>query len=519
MSIFSHTERVVTPRSFFKLQQSVRTTYNFGKIYPCHISEMVPGDTFDIYAFTEVNAQPMTAPSKTPIKLEQLFFFVPYRILDENFTDSFSGGETAETFNADYSFPHWHPTTGKHGVGSLWDYFGFPINLNSSGTAGQEVTPYFVSGTDNDIDLCPIDYPRRAYNLIWNEYFRDENVMDKVDIETNEDLLYASWRKDYFTSCLLDQQKGVAPSLGLSGIGPVNFTGGPTTPLANYSLGASTKGLGTYAGPSGPNGPFINGSIDFSDAGTFDVSDLRFVFQVQKWMERNNRCGSRWKEFLLAHFGEDIGDNTLQRPEYIGGQRQNIVVSQVLQTSQTATTPQGYRVGSANSQVQGHVGKWHAKENGILIGLVVIRPQGEYSQGVNRQWIKNSRFDFYSPEFAHLSEQEVYEAELYCEGTAEVPSTDTIGDNSIFGFQGRFNELRYLPNLTTGLMRTKLRYWHQSRIFSAYPTYGPTFLKCIPDNRIFTSTSEDPFIVEMAFVIKAFRPLPAIPTPGLVDHF
>ena len=260
---------------------------------------------------------------------------------------------------------------------------------------------------------------------------------------------------------------------------------------------------------------FLNSNkVHIDELSTFDVNDLRLAFQIQKWMERNARAGVRYTEFLQAHFGVYPRDERLQRPEYIGGTKNPVIVSEVLQTSSTdATSPQGNMAGHGINVQQGYVGKYHVKEYGLIMGLMSIMPKPAYMQGINRQWLRETRYDFYFPEFANLSEQAIMTAEIY-----NVPGTPAVTARSVFGFQGRYDEMRVKQNLITGDFRDTFNYWHLGREFANVPLLNDSFLQCNPTKRYLAVQNEPAFLCNFGNVIKAFRPLPVIAEPGFIDH-
>ena len=304
--------------------------------------------------------------------------------------------------------------------------------------------------------------------MIFNEYYRDETIQPPA-LLTSETLKPRNWEKDYFTSSLLWQQRGTAPALPIAGIAhavwPANGTGTgvPMQSVYNGSwkpYDSATKGL------------LENNTIDLSTATTFNVADLRLAFQIQKWMERNARAGARYTESLQAHFGVSPRDERLQRPEYIGGSKTPVIVSEVLQTSSTdATSPQGNMAGHGVSVASTFCGKYRATEHGLIMGIMSIMPRTMYQQGMDRQWLRRSRYDFYFPEFANLSEQAILNCELYA-------TSNEATNKAIFGYQGRYDEMRTKRNMVCGQMRSTFDYWHLGRIFSTAPALNSTFLLC-----------------------------------------
>ena len=256
-----------------------------------------------------------------------------------------------------------------------------------------------------------------------------------------------------------------------------------------------------------------------SQASTFDVSDLRLAFQVQKWMERNARSGARYTEFLRSHFAVAPRDDRLQRPEYIGGSKCPMIISEVMQTSGTESTtgtqktPQGYLAGHGISVGAQFAGKYTATEYGLIMGIMSVMPRSAYQQGINRQWLRKTKYDFYFPEFAHLSEQAVTQEEIYA-------SASKTENEKIFGYQPRYNEMRSKDTMVCGEMRKDFNYWHLGRIFDSAPVLNSDFVTCNPSKRVFAVTDENVngLIVNFANKITAIRPLPVEGTPGLIDH-
>jgi len=491
-----------------------------GQLIPVLVQECIPGDSFTIANEAVVRFQPMVAPMLTPVNIETRYFFVPNRLVfdlsadntttgdQRKWTDFITGGVEG---TADIPMPVVNGSGPSSGLGkySLWDYFGLPIG-------DEDVAPLKVSRL-----------PFRAYNLVWNEFFRDENLQSPLDLNRMS-IQRVAWKKDYFTSALPWQQRGVSPALPLSGNASVNISsltfpadtdfGYLKSPLQKFTSGAELFALKNYDGGvlARTNVPVtVSAPIDVSQIATFDVSDLRLAFQIQKWMERNARCGVRYVEFLRAHFGIAPHDETLQRPEYIGGSKSPLIVSEVLQTSASGanSTPQGTFTGHGISADHTYIGRYVAREFGWIIGVMYIRPEASYSQGIPRGFTRESRYDFYFPEFANLSEQAISEKEIY-----GVPGTPPDVLNRIFGYQGRFDELRHAQSKFCGAMRDTLNYWHLGRTFSDAPNLNGDFITCNPSKRIFAVQNIPEVIVNFANIIKAVRPIPKDSNPGLVDH-
>nr|WAE43883.1 MAG: major capsid protein [Microviridae sp.] len=500
---FSQIKSVHPGKSVFDLSYEKKLTCDMGQLIPVMCDEMVPGDVFIMSNEIVARLQPLVAPILHEINIFVHYFFVPYRILwpePSGWETFITGGVQGTDVSA--VLPRWSPTVNT--LYSLWDYLGFPLGIVPLGAT-------------------PLDFVRRAYNRIYNEYYRDETLIPAV-AETNEAILKRAWEKDYFTSCLPWQQRGTAPALPITGTthaifplsafaqfdgGSTGYAWGPNATTGHMNAGANSNS------PGYSKAFFDNNSVDLSSASTFDVADLRLAFQIQKWMERNARAGVRYTEFLQSHFGVSPRDERLQRPEYIGGSKSPVIVSEVLQQSETATTPQGHMAGHGISVSQRFVGKYHACEFGVMMGIMSIMPRTVYQNGINRQWLRRTKYDFYFPEFANLSEQAIEQCEIYADGV----SADNL---TIFGYQGRFDEMRYKPSMVVSQFRhsasPSFEYWMLARNFTAAPLLNQTFIECVPGKLPFAVTDTPEFLINCANIIKAIRPLPVQANPGLIDH-
>lgn len=502
-SIFQKISNLSPGRSVFDLSYSKLFTCDFGQLIPVAAEEVYPGDTWDIGTQMVVRMQPTVAPIMHEIYAHVHYFFVPTRHLWDKWEDFITGGPDGQFDEAANPPPRWNPASTT--VGSLWDYFGFPVGVVPTGA-------------------LPLRFPLSAYNEIWNEYYRDENLMPKVSLD-QETVLKRCWAKDYFASALPWQQRGIAPALPISGLAvgniyPDDSVGTYTTRIQAHPSGTTTTSIRKSDNTNFDAMKNLIPQVDLSSATTFNVSDLRLAFQIQKWMERNARAGARYTESLKVHFGVSNGDDRLQRPEYIGGVKFPVIVSEVVQTSSTvAGSPQGKLAGKGLTAGGSPAGKYKATEHGWIIGMFSILPVAMYQQGIDRQYLRRSRFDYYTPEFANLSEQAIERAEIYASGLENE-------NRAIFGYQGRFDELRTKRNQVCGLFRTDFNYWHLGRVFSAAPNLNSTFLQmdattggaANPYKRIFAVPSEPGFIIHLSNVIKAVRPLPIQSEPGMIDH-
>jgi len=501
-------------RSVFNLSYEKKFTSDMGELIPIMCDETIPGDVWDIGNEVIIRLQPMVAPVLHEINVFVHYWFIPYRILDDTFEEFISGGEDGET---DVTPPKWTPTDTTEG--SLWDYLGFPINVDPTGS-------------------YPLDYPRRAYNMIYNEFFRDQNLQSEVSLD-NESILLRNWEKDYFTSSTPWQQRGTTPAIPITGTGTAVFNSDVTVPGKNnagyvYEHGDTGNKLKSNSGNQGasfqsnassdsasdieiydntiPKGNLDDNTVDMSDASTFDVADMRLAFQIQKFMERNARSGVRYTEFLTSHFGVSPRDDRLQRPEYLGGSKQPVIVSEVLQTSKSETdAPQGNLAGHGLSVNTENVCKYNVQEFGLIMGIMSVMPKPAYQQGIDRQWQRETRYDFPFPEFANLSEQAILQSEIYATGVESE-------NNTIFGYQGRFDECRIKRNQVCAGMRDTFDYWHLGRQFASAPLLNDSFITCNPSKRIFAVQDEDGLIVNLNNAITCARPLPIISNPGLIDH-
>lgn len=521
---FSGTRKIKYPKSKFDMSHSHQGTYDWGWLYPIFYEEASPGDYFQIAQQMVAKMMPTIAPIQHEINAFFHYYFVPYRLLDENWEDFITGGKNGTD---EYALPLWDPTDNDKTPGSLWDHFGQPLT-NCEGVE-------------------PIKYLLRAYNFIWSEYYRDENLTNEIEYPYDSTgaqssttpatyrLFNRAWEKDYFTASLPWQQRGIAPALPISGetvalwASHIGIRYGNSTEEA-VRVGKNA-GAGVQPDLSAATDAAIwntvdmrvreeelnDNTVDLSTATTFDVADIRAAIQIQRWMERNARNGARYTEVLDAHFNESPTDDRLQRPEYIGGWRQQITMTEVLQTSETGTTPQGTRTGIGSAYGGGHVGNYKCQEYGIVIGLMSIMPRSMYTQGVNRMWLRRTRYDFLWPEFVNLSEQAILTAELYAGNVEE--------DNlEIFGYQGRYDELRQRTSRAVGLMRQStdgLIHWNLSRLFNGPPALNWDFMKVeIQElkDRVFVFEDEPGFIITLGNICTKETALPYIAEPGMLDH-
>ena len=528
----------------FDLSYTNTTSMQMGYLYPVQCDEVYPGDVFKMSAFCHAEVMPLVAPLMSDIQIFAHTFFVPYRLIYG--IDKSDGKPIWEKFitggqDGDYEtpLPSWNPDWIDTGFSTkkIWDYIGNPVQQVTITPEGEGEEPYKAwqpivpSGLDVSIA------PKYAYNFIYNSFYRDENLIDEVSLD-NEDLLLAAFKKDYFTSALEQQQRGTAPALpvDITGSASVNYSSlaghnaDVTVSSDNHylsllpTLSDSTKlRLTMGSNESNTAGSTIDGTwwsgissvVDLSgvSATTFTVSDMRLAFAIQRLLELNESAGVRFTEFLSSHYGVSPTDARLDRPEYIGGAVMAVSVSPLIQTSETASTPQGNKSGVGHVDSIQKIGNYRVLEHGLIMTLISIRPKPIYQQGIDRQWLRQTRFDYYIPELAYLSEQGVYRCELYVDPTDEL-------DSDIFGYQAHWNEMRCKNNRVSGAVREQFDYYATARKFDSRPSLNQDFIEIVPSdfNKIFAVQDEDNFIVSWSSIIDAYRPIPAMGVPGLVDH-
>lgn len=509
-SIFQTIEKPKPPRSRFDLSHSVRGTYDMGLLYPVQCDIGIPGDVWDMGIDCVARLMPAVCPVMDSIRVYFHTWKAPIRLLDENFEDFITGGEDGSD---SYTVPTWDPS--DNAIGSLWDYMGFPTGVDPTGKR-------------------PMIYPLYAYNMIYNEHYRDQNLITEYAL-TDEDIKRRAWERDYFNASSPVQQKGTAPSFPISGTTSAVYTAAPagftTGDMYGSSSIGSSNGIGVYTSTNKiwhdtdavsatqavnalnlgkPTLAEMNANtVDLSTATTFSLNDFRLVAVIQQYMELMQRSGARYPEYLEALFDQKNLDKRLDRPEYIGGAFFDVNVTEVLQTSESGTTPQGNLAGHGIARGANVIGKCRIEEWSIIMTLMSIMPESVYNtQGVNRQWTPTTKEEWYNPLFAHLAEQPIYRAELYATATESE-------NNTVFGYQGRWDEHRQKANKTAGLMRTDFDQWTVARQFSSAPLLNQSFIECTPREDFLAVPSEPAFIMNIGNRIMATRPLPALASPGL----
>lgn len=551
---FSMIPRADIPRSTFRMQQQHKTTISATYLYPIFVTEVLPGDTFaaNMVAFCRM-ATPIY-PILDNIELESWFFFVPARIIWSHWINFMGEQPSQPTDSISYTVPQIVSPASGFTINSIYDYMGIP-------GAGQ-----IGGGTTITVNALPL----RAYNLIWNQWFRDENLQNAVgfgaantvfdfgdgpDPYTNYNLLPMAKRHDYFTSCLPWTQKGATPiTLPLGTQAPIKtsatpiyvtntaqalslrHTDGTAQPAANYtigSLGSNSSAVNTTFNSTTAPAAGVNKGVypdnlyaDLSAATAATINQIRLAFQTQRLLERDARGGTRYQELIMSHFGVHPLDSRLQRPEYLGGGKSSVNIAPVPQTTGTGasgtTSPLGTLSAVGTATARGHGFRQSFTEHGYVIGLVGVRNDQIYQQGLRRMWTRLTRYDFYWPVFAMLGEQSVRNDEIYTTGT---PATDT----ATFGYQERWAEYRYMPSLITANFRstvaTPLDAWHTAFKFTALPALNSTFIAeplattLIRNLAAGAAANGQQFLCDFFFDIRCARPMPMYSVPGMIDHF
>ena len=525
-------------RSVFDRSHVYKTTFNEGQLIPYFVDEVIPGDTFTLNPVEFCRLATPVVPFMDNIYIESFFFFVPSRLVYDKWVNLCGEQENPED-STDYLVPTVSLTGDM--TNKLPDYMGIAC----------------ASGTFTDVSVNCL--PFRSYWLIWNEWFRDENLQKSVKVskgETNTVLDpmgqstanpnygmpsgVTNWydpaprgkRYDYFTGALPWPQKGPAVDLPLGGSAPVVSDSG----IRLYDTSAGTSAFLSGGLQNGwPNNMVLFGSYndnfthkldlkadsgvyaDLSGVSMVTINSLRQAFMLQRYYEIDARGGTRYTEKLQAHFGVTNPDARLQRPEFLGSHSSMMNINPVTQTSSTdSTTPQGNLAAYGLNAQRYHAFTKSFSEFGYVIGLINVRADLTYQQGINKMWLRSDVLDFYWPSFAHLGEQTIQNIEIYCQGNED--------DKKVFGYQERYAEYRYKPSLITGQFRSTykepLDIWHLSQKFASLPTLSDEFIQDHPPiSRVVAVPSYPHFLLDVKFNLKCIRPMPMYGIPGMMGHF
>lgn len=561
----------IPAKNVFNLSHDVKGTYNFDRIYPFLCKQVYPGDRFNCRAEVFLRTMPLYAPVMHNVDMFIYFVYVPHRLVfnanrKADWRAFITGGEDG---NAKVTLPYWTYSQLTQIANNATDY-GLPLGSSDFVRPGSLIDHLGLPTIDgaalpsSGADIAISSLPLRAYQFIWNELFRNQNLQNEVEFSYDQgqeslsdlaklvQLRKKCWEKDYFTACLPWQQRGAAAMIPMD--------------TSNAAISAATETEKVYVtGPfAGTKITSIDGSVEsyisvdenggvYADDEDFNskshvkildenahyisvqelasklkvtglqmgtITDLRTMLRLQAWLENNARCGSRYIEQLLAHFGVHSSDARLQRPELLGGGKIPLIFTEIPQTSEdTETSVQGNLAGKGTLFGKTDGFNEYFEEHGYLFGLLTIIPRTSYCQGIPREFTYHDKTDFYFPEFAHLSEQAVSKFEVYYDPSH--PASDALSE---FGYIGRYDEMRYIPSSVHGELRTNLQQWHLGRIFQNPPSLNAEFVEAKTRANIFSledvsDGSHDPFIAQIHLDIRAERPLPEYSVPSINASF
>nr|UXQ88090.1 MAG: major capsid protein [Microvirus sp.] len=508
-------------RSTFDRSHGHKTTFNAGLLYPIYVDEVLPGDSFKLNSTAFTRLSTPLKPIMDNMVVDTHYFFVPYRLVWDNSEAFFSGKQTTAAVapgdDTVYSVPQTAIQADAQGEFALSRYMGIPL---TTATITKSVSAL----------------PFRAYGLIWNEWYRDQNLQEPGIVDTNDGpdsynnqtVLQRNKRHDYFTSALPWPQKGDPVVIPLGDAAPI-YSKSVAPTWRQVSGGTTQRNLWTESGtnnvaidgPQPSGGPIMFGTetglfTDLTAATATSINDLRTAFQIQRLLERDARGGTRYVESILSHFGVTSDDARLNRPEYLGGGSNAININPIASTAALEVAPQATLAATGTAVGKAGFNKSFT-EHGIIIGLISVRADLTYQNGLERFWSRQTRYDFYWPALAHLGEQEIKTQEIYLAGNQNT-------NKATWGYQERYAEYRYKPSRISGKFQSNdaasLDVWHLAQAFTVVPELNASFIKENPPiERIVAVTSEPHFLCDIWFSLKCSRPMPVYSVPGLIDHF